>query len=51
MNLYYTVLKDQVMVSEQEGAARCLPLDGNCQAEFEVVIPAKSQTWFTLTEE
>ncbi|MDY5637470.1 MAG: hypothetical protein SPF72_02705, partial [Parabacteroides sp.] len=51
VNLYYTGLKDQVMVSEQEGAARCLPLDGNGQAEFDVVIPAKSQTWFTLTEE
>ena len=51
VNLYYTGLKDKVMVSEQEGTARCLPLDGNGQAEFDVVIPAKSQTWFTLTEE
>ncbi len=51
VNLYYTGLKDKVMVSEQEGTARCLPLDRDYQAEFDVVIPAKNQTWFTLTEE
>ena len=51
VNLYYSGLKDKVMVSEQEGPARCLQLDRNYQAELEVVIPAKSQTWFTLTED
>ena len=51
VNLYYSGLKDKVMVSEQEGPARCLQLDRDYQAELEVVIPAKSQTWFTLTED
>ena len=49
INLYYTGLTGSAMVSEQDGAAKPISIDSNNNAVFEVSIPAKSQTWFTLT--
>lgn len=48
IDLYYTGLKDKVVVSEQDGKAKKINLDRDYNAVFEVEIPAKSQTWFVI---
>lgn len=51
VNLYYTGLKHTVQAAEQDGPVRSLQIDRDYNAVFEVTIPARSQTWFTLTGE
>lgn len=48
VNLYYTGLKDEAIISEQDGKAVKLVIDRNYNAFFDVEIPAKSQTWFVI---
>lgn len=48
VNLYYTGLKDRATVSEQDGKPAKVAIDRNNHAVFDVVIPAKSQTWFVI---
>lgn len=48
IDLYYTGLKDKVVLSEQDGKAKKIKLDRDYNAVFEVEIPAKSQTWFVI---
>lgn len=47
IDLYYTGLKNQVMVSEQDGSGEAVDLQ-QTNAELEIIIPAKSQTWFVF---
>lgn len=47
VDLYYTGLKNQAKISEQDGVYKALKLDGT-KATIELHIPAKSQTWFVL---
>ena len=46
--LYYTGLKDQVLVREQEGEGRVLELDREYRVELEVAVEAGGRTWFTF---
>lgn len=48
INLYYTGLKDHAQISEQDGKIKKIRIDHNYDAEFEIEIPAKSQTWFVI---
>lgn len=47
IDLYYTGLKNQVMVSEQDGSWKVVDLH-QTDVELEVIVPAKSQTWFVF---
>lgn len=46
--LYYTGLKQQAMIREQEGQAKAYSLDCNSQVKLTVTIPAKGYTWFVI---
>ena len=48
VNLYYTGLKDKVVLSEQDGKSRTLKLTRDYNVVIDVEIPAKSQTWFVM---
>jgi len=48
VNLYYTGLKGNVQVVEQDQNSRTMPLNAASEGIFEVNIPAKSQTWFVI---
>ncbi|WP_140939388.1 DUF1349 domain-containing protein [Sphingobacterium lumbrici] len=48
VNLYYTGLTDAVRISEQGGQEKEMKMNRSYQVEFEVNIPAKSQTWFVI---
>lgn len=48
VNLYYTGLKTEVKISQEEGMEQTLQIDRDYNAVFEMEIPAKSQTWFTI---
>ena len=48
VNVYYTGLKDQAMVSVQDGTPRKLTVDRDYNVVLDVEIPAKSQSWFTF---
>ncbi|HRP57538.1 MAG TPA: alpha-galactosidase, partial [Agriterribacter sp.] len=47
-DLYYTGLKDRATMSENDGAAKKITLNGN-KLNLQVTIPAKSQKWFVFT--
>ena len=46
--LYYTGLKQQAMIREQEGQTKAYSLDCNSQVKLTVTIPAKGYTWFVI---
>ena len=46
--LYYTGLKQQAMIREQEGQAKAYSLDCNSKVKLTVTIPAKGYTWFVI---
>lgn len=48
VNLYYTGLKNEAKIAEQDGPERTIEIDREHQAIFEVEIPAHSQTWFVI---
>ncbi|MCD6354140.1 MAG: hypothetical protein J7L95_01180 [Prolixibacteraceae bacterium] len=48
VNLYYTGLTNLAKVSQEAGSEKTVELDNNYNAWFEMDIPAKSQTWFTI---
>jgi hypothetical protein len=48
VNLYYTGLKTKAKIIQEEGTEKILQIDRDYNAMFEVQIPAKSQTWFTI---
>lgn len=48
VNLYYTGISGNAMVSEHDGKSRKLRMEPNGDAWFELDIPAKSQTWFVI---
>ena len=48
VDLYYTGLKKQASISENDGAAKKITLNGT-KMTLKVSIPAKSQKWFLLT--
>jgi len=48
VNLYYTGLKDEAKISCQEGPEKTIKISRDYNAWFDVEIPAKSQTWFTI---
>ncbi len=50
INLYYTGLKDDVMVSEQDHAPVSMKLDRNYCILLNVTIPAQSQTWVVIRQ-
>ena len=47
VDLYYTGLKNQATVSENDGVSRKLTLSGT-KTKLKVTIPAKSQKWFVF---
>lgn len=47
VDLYYTGLKGKAVVSEQDGVAKVVALDGS-KLTIQVKIPANSQTWYVL---
>lgn len=46
--LYYTGLKKQAVIREQEGQSKTYSLDGNNKVKLTVKIPAKGYTWFVI---
>ena len=48
VNLYYTGVKDKALISEQDGKARKYHIEPNGDVWLEMIIPAKSQTWFVI---
>ncbi|NQU50945.1 MAG: alpha-galactosidase [Bacteroidetes bacterium] len=48
VNLYYTGLKTEAKISQEARAKQTLQIDRDYNAIFEMEIPAKSQTWFTI---
>jgi hypothetical protein len=48
VNLYYTGLKDEAKIAEQDGIQKTIKIDRNNIAWFDVEIPAHSQTWFVI---
>ena len=48
VNLYYTGLSNKAKVKEQDGKSTTQKIDRDYNTIFEVLIPAKSQTWFVL---
>ncbi|TKG94531.1 hypothetical protein EYV94_11315 [Puteibacter caeruleilacunae] len=48
VDLYYTGLKDQVTLRQNDGKANKVKLDRDYSIWLDVEIPAKSQTWFTF---
>lgn len=46
--LYYTGLKQQAMIREQEGQVKGYSLDCNSKVKLTVTIPAKGYTWFVI---
>jgi hypothetical protein len=45
VSLYYAGLRKKASISEQEGKWHSISLSPDCEAEIELTIPAKSQTW------
>ncbi len=48
VNMYYTGLKSEAVIFEQDGAPSKLNIDCDNNAWFDVEIPAHSQTWFVV---
>ena len=48
VDLYYTGLTDAVRVSELDGTEKSMTMSRNYEVEFEVSIPARSQTWYVI---
>lgn len=49
IDLYYTGLKNQAMMSENDGVARILNFSGT-KTKLKVTIPAKSQKWLVFSQ-
>ena len=47
VDLYYTGINGQAIVSEQDKPAKAIPLKGS-KLTLQVTIPARSQTWYVL---
>jgi hypothetical protein len=48
VNLYYAGLIEKASISQEEGRIKTITLDRQSNAWFEMEIPARSQTWFTI---
>ncbi len=48
LNLYYTGLKDNASISEQDGIDKTIKIDRDYNIFVDIEIPAHSQTWFVI---